>query len=360
MHVCNMLFFITSDSHKEPTNGTSGSHSSGRELSPQRKNELSPSSDYRLLFGNGSADISAGQNTGANDATASNLIHKRAAASHRSHRHPPPGTSVAGSHISKGKGKASTVINVSMSCPEPQKVSKLTKRKEHSTSSNSINESRKQGSSSESSWLGVLSMGYFGTVAEQDPGDDRANLSSTFCPAPTSSWNKLACTRSVAAIEDFLVDLTVDIAVCLAVKAINGKFDLSHSLPDDQFSMLLSLVVAEVSADIGSSFSIEQDTSTWIRAIQGFIDLPKRNKVNSKNDILETVGALVPAPIITQPSDVTRNKCTVVENPSVGYPASTSGSMHKQHGSLHPLSKFVPTCRIHYSRIIFLMCKVRR
>ena len=274
------------------------------------------------------------------------------------HNHAPPGTSVAGSHLAKSRGKPSTVISVSMGCPEFKHQSRVsTDGSRHSTSTtNSVNAVvsnavKDIAESTESSWLGVLSMGYLGTAAEPETCDKAAKYSSTFCPPVPSAWNKLASAQAAALVEDSIVDLTVDMAVSISFELIKGKFDIPTNLPEDQFGILLSLAVAEVFAEVGSSFSVENDTISWTRAIQAFIDVPEGFKAKTAVDCLERVGVVMPCPsVLKKQASLSSNSSA--ESLTVGIPNKKG----KSYSSLHSMSKFVIRLYEEDIWLIFFYC----
>lgn len=310
-------------------------------------------SDYNMLFGSETKGpglmgdfptaATSSPRSGAGSASPhTDSASKRDTLGRWPHNHAPPGTSVAGSHLAKSRGKPSTVISVSMGCPEVKHESRVSPDgSRHSTSTSSSvnavisNPNKDTAESTESSWLGVLSMGYLGTAADPEPCDKAVKYSSTFCPPVPSAWNKLASVRAAARVEDDIVDLTVDMAVSISFELIKGKFNIPTNLPEDQFGILLSLAVAEVFAEVGSSFSVENDTISWTRAIQSFIDVPEGFKARSAVNSLERVGVITPCPsVLKKQASLSSNSSA--ESLTVGVPSKKG----KSYSSLHSMSKF--------------------
>lgn len=258
------------------------------------------------------------------------------------HTHSPPGMSVAGSHLGKSRGKPSSVINVSLACPDTftssQNNSDGSRRRVSTAHTASAviekkSEAKAAAPPSESSWLGVLSMGYLGTVAEVEPEVKGEKYRETFCPPSTDAWNKLASARAAAMIEDSIVDLTVDMAVSITCEILKGKFNVPSSMPHDQISILLSMAVAEVFAEIGSSFSVGKDTVSWTRAIQSHLDLPAGFKdKSSARGRLDATGC--PLTVLKYPAGM--SPTAKISEASNGMDSLVIGRRSK--ASLHSLS----------------------
>ena len=253
------------------------------------------------------------------------------------HNHPPPGTSVAGSHLAKSKGKPSTIISISMVCPESQSNSRIGANGENqkvTSTTNSLSGDTAATTSDESSWLGVLSMGYLGTASGAVPEDRGTKYIDNFCGPSTTAWNRLASIRAMSIMEEDIIDLVITMAVNITCEIIKGKFNVPSSMPENQLGILLSLAVAEVFADTGSSFSVENDTVGWTRAIQQTLDLPPGFKSAETDDMLDRAGVLSPCPVVL------RNNVGMQVNPAsenISPTAKKTGS----YTSLHSLSMYL-------------------
>lgn len=303
------------------------------------------STEHKLLFGNtkGPENDILGDYPSENSvqlaSSSTGVKSNRETFQQKSHKHAPPGMPVTGSHVSKLKGKASTVISVSLECPETHTISTINERGiMHSvmtTTSTSAQISSSSGTPvSESSWLGVLSMGYLGTSAEPGPELKREKYNNTFCPPSVGSWNNLASVRAAVLVEDSIVDLTIEMAINLSAELMLGTFDFSQSLPENQFGVMLSLAVAEIFAEVGSSFSVENDTVAWIKAILNFVDSPEGFTLNQDN--LEKDG-------VSSPCLAAQHYQTKSIKPQYGRNISAISNPAKKKGlysSLHTLSKY--------------------
>lgn len=207
------------------------------------------------------------------------------------HHRPPPGTALSKPHIPIKVGrKPSSVLGVSMHCPKPHNNS-ISNR--NGMSEREIPESTAAVEKPEtpppasSSWLELLSLGYLGGPSETDSTVMATKFQADFSPPQVDSWNKLASARAVAMVVDNVIDLTLNMAIVLNCEFSKKTFDLSPSIPDDQFDIMLSLAVAEISAELGSSSFVERDSVTWVSAIFSALDLPeglaRQHERNRKN-----------------------------------------------------------------------------
>ena len=71
-----------------------------------------------------------------------------------------------------------------------------------------------------SGWLGMLSLGFLGSVAapSDSNGPVENRYTADFCPPVPSVWNTLACAKAVSVAMDEAFSQTIDIAVYLALQ----------------------------------------------------------------------------------------------------------------------------------------------